>query len=130
MALTVVHIQVLNNIFMFFTRLRLSQPLDVGQHLDMNKVGDYSEMLMAPVDSDWDEIIWTRRNFHVIEASSISSTPPPAHRRGEEPMEIMLILMSRQTRKHPIILIIVINNFPKTNQTNKNVETPQSQEQD
>ena len=50
---------------MFFTRLRLSQPLDVGQHLDMNKVGDYSEMLMAPVDSDWDEIIWTRRNFHL-----------------------------------------------------------------
>ena len=71
MALTVVHIQVLNNIFMFFTRLRLSQPLDVGQHPDMNKVGYYSEMLMAPVDSDWDEIIWTRRNFHVIEASSI-----------------------------------------------------------
>ena len=108
---------------MFFTRLRLSQPLDVGQHPDMNKVGDYSEMLMAPVDSDWDEIIWTRRNFHVIEASSISSTPPPSpsHRRGKEPMEIMLILMSRQTRKHPIILlIIVINNFPQTNQpTNK-----------
>ena len=79
MALTVVHIQVLNNIFMFFTRLRLSQPLDVGQHPDMNKVGDYSEMLMAPVDSDWDEIIWTRRNFHVIEASShgIMGSPEP-----------------------------------------------------
>ena len=60
---------------MFFTQLRLSQPLDVGQHPDMNKVGDYSEMLMAPVDSDWDEIIWTRRNFHVIEASSIFRRP-------------------------------------------------------
>lgn len=71
---------------MFFTRLRLSQPLDVGQHLDMNKVGDYSEMLMAPVDSDWDEIIWTRRNFHVIEASSISlhSAARASSRRGAD----------------------------------------------
>ena len=71
---------------MFFTRLRLSQPLDVGQHLDMNKVGDYSEMLMAPVDSDWDEIIWTRCNFHVIEASSISlhSAALASSRRGAD----------------------------------------------
>ena len=99
MALTVVHIQVLNNIFMFFTRLRLSQPLDVGQHPDMNKVGDYSEMLMAPVDSDWDEIIWTRRNFHVIE-QCFKKYHPKVRNHGEGPYQGLLLVESGYYRFH------------------------------